>query len=534
MRLERTKNASKNISMGMLLKMYQMFAPFLMRTAMLYFMGKEYLGLNSLFYSILHILNLAELGIGNAMVFSMYRPVAEDDQEKICGLMSLYRTYYRIIGLVIAGVGLALTPVIPHLIKDVDKIPGELNVYVLYWLNLGATVLTYWLFAYKNSLLNAHHRTNVSSMITMITTTLQYAVQLVIMLWWKNYYVYLIVALATQALNNVVTAIVTTKLYPGYTPRGKLSKLETKGINQKIRDLFTGKIGSVIMNSADSVVISAFLGLSMVTIYQNYYFIMSAIIGFIESILQSVMAGLGNSYITETKEKNYKDLEKATFLFSWLIGVCCCCFLGMYQPFIELWTGKDMMLPFGVVICFVVYFFAYTMNRLLNVFKDAAGLWRVDRFRPLTKAIINLGLNLLLISWIGLYGVLLSTVFAIVVVGMPWLLHNLFTHCFEKQNLKKYVFQLVRYVVLTTVAVALVWLICLPIQGNLWLVLVLRAVVSVLVPNVLFFLLLHKTEQFRPSVQLVDRLTRNKLKLEKKLLREKRSGGTREVPNEKR
>ena len=505
--------------MGMLLKMYQMFAPFLMRTAMLYLMGKEYLGLNSLFYSILHILNLAELGIGNAMVFSMYKPIAEDDENKICALMSLYRAYYRIIGLVIAVVGLALTPAIPYLIKDVEQIPGELNLYVLYWLNLGATVLTYWLFAYKNSLLNAHHRTNVASIITMITTTVQYGIQLLIMLWWKNYYAHLIVALATQALNNVVTAVVTTKLYPQYKPRGKLSKPETKGINQKIRDLFTGKIGSVIMNSADSVIISAFLGLSMVTIYQNYYFIMSAVIGFLESILQSVMAGLGNSYITETKEKNYKNLENATFLFTWLIGVCSCCFLGMYQPFMELWTGKDMMLPFGVVICFVVYFFAYTMNRLLNVFKDAAGLWRIDRFRPLTKAVLNLGLNLLLVRWIGLYGVLLSTVFAIVVVGMPWLLHNLFTHCFEKRYLKKYILQLVRYVLLTVAAATLVWLICLPIGGNLWLVLVLRALVSAIVPNILFLLVLRKSEQFKPAVELVDRLTKKKLKLEKRLFR---------------
>ncbi len=517
MKIERTKNASKNISAGMLLRVYQMLAPFLMRTAMLHFMGVQYLGLNSLFYSILHILNLAELGIGSAMVFSMYKPIAEDDETTICALMALYRTYYRIIGLVIGVVGVTLTPLIPHLVEG--EIPSELNLYVLYWLNLGATVLSYWLFAYKNSLLNAHHRTSVASVVTMITTTVQYAIQLVIMIFWKNYYLHLVVALATQALNNIVTAIVTTKLYPQYKPRGNLAKEKTKEINRKIRDLFTGKAGAVIMNSADSVVISAFLGLTTLTIYQNYYFIMSAIIGFIESILQSVMAGLGNSHVTETKEKNYKDLEKATFLFAWLVGVCSCCFLGMYQPFMELWVGSEMTLSFGVVICFVIYFFVYTMNRLLNVFKDAAGLWKVDRFRPLTKAIVNLTLNLLLVKFFGLYGVLLSTVFAIVVIGMPWLLHNLFTYSFEKKYLKRYIWQLLRYVLLSLIAACLVWLICLPIQGNLWVALVLRAIVCVVVPNLLFFLTLHKAEQFRPSVQLVDRLTKQKLKLEKRLFR---------------
>ena len=294
MKIERTKNASKNISAGMLLRVYQMLAPFLMRTAMLHFMGVQYLGLNSLFYSILHILNLAELGIGSAMVFSMYKPIAEDDETTICALMALYRTYYRIIGLVIGAVGVALTPLIPHLVEG--EIPGELNLYVLYWLNLGATVLSYWLFAYKNSLLNAHHRTSVASVVTMITTTVQYAIQLVIMIFWKNYYLHLVVALATQAMNNIVTAIVTTKLYPQYKPRGKLAKEKTKEINRKIRDLFTGKAGAVIMNSADSVVISAFLGLTTLTIYQNYYFIMSAIIGFIESILLLLLGDVSALY----------------------------------------------------------------------------------------------------------------------------------------------------------------------------------------------------------------------------------------------
>ncbi len=517
MRIERTKNASKSITAGVFLKIYQMITPFLMRTAMIYYMGEQYLGLNSLFYSILHVLNLAELGVGNAMVFSMYKPIAEDDEQTICALMALYRKYYRIIGLVVGVVGIALSPAIPHLIEG--DIPGELNLYALYYLNLGATVLSYWLFAYKNCLLNAHQRNDVISIITMITTTAQYILQLIIILVWKNYYLYLIVALATQAMTNIITAVASNKRFPQYRPKGKLSREETGQINRKIRDLFTGKIGTVIIQNADSVVISAFMGLSVLTVFQNYYFIMTSIIGMLEIILQSVMAGVGNSLVIESREKNYRDLEKSSFLFLWLTGVCACCFLALYQPFMELWMGKERMVPFGVVICFVVYFFVYCYNRLLNVYKDAAGLWRVDRFRPLVKAIVNITLNLLLVKTCGLYGILLSTVFAIVVVGMPWLLHNLFTHCFEKQQLKHYIFLILRMVLLTVLSALLVWLICLPIGGNLLLSIVLRLVVCLLVPNVVYFIFLHKTQQFRPSVQMLDRLTKYKLKLERKLFR---------------
>ena len=129
-KIERTKNASRNISFGVILKIYQILVPFLMRTAMIYLMGVQYLGLNSLFTSVLQVLNLAELGVGSAMVYSMYKPIAEDDETTICALMKLYRTYYRVIGLVIAVVGCALTPFIPNLIKS--DVPAGLNIYLLY------------------------------------------------------------------------------------------------------------------------------------------------------------------------------------------------------------------------------------------------------------------------------------------------------------------------------------------------------------------------------------------------------------------
>ena len=171
MKIERTKNASRNILFGIILKIYQIAVPFLMRTAMIYFMGVQYLGLNSLFTSVLQVLNLAELGVGSAMVYSMYKPIAEDDTKKICALMKLYRLYYRVIGFVIGGVGLVLTPFVPKLISG--DVPSGLNIYILYLMNLAATVLSYWLFAYKNSLLQAHQRVDVVSKITLVTNTFQ-------------------------------------------------------------------------------------------------------------------------------------------------------------------------------------------------------------------------------------------------------------------------------------------------------------------------------------------------------------------------
>ena len=188
-RIDRTKNATRNIVFGSILKIYQIIVPFIMRTAMIYFMGVQYLGLNSLFTSILQVLNLAELGVGSAMIYSMYKPIAEDNNAAICALMKLYRTYYRVIGLIIAVAGCALTPFIPKLISG--DVPEEVNIYVLYLLNLGATVLSYWLYAYKNSILQAYQRMDVVSKVALVTSTIQYVFQLLVLWLFKNYYYYM-------------------------------------------------------------------------------------------------------------------------------------------------------------------------------------------------------------------------------------------------------------------------------------------------------------------------------------------------------
>lgn len=430
MRIERIKNAYRNMLYGIALQVYKLIVPFVMRTLMLYLLGVQYLGLNSLFTSILQVLNLAELGIGSAMVYSMYKPIVEDDNEKICALMQLYKIYYRVIGFVILGLGIILLPFIPKLISG--EIPEDINLYVLYFLNLVATVLTYWLFAYKNSILQAYQRNDVVSKVTLLSETIKYALQIFVLVVFRNYYLYVIAILITQILNNVLTAIAARKMYPMYQAKGTLNKSEREVINHRIRDLFTSKVGGVIVNSADTIVISVFLGLTVLAIYQNYYYLFTAVIALITIIYNSVGAGLGNSIIVDSSEKVFSDFKKFLLIISWIAGFGSTCFLCLYQPFMKLWVGADLLMDFSVVVCLVIYFFIYCINQLLNSYKDAAGMWHEDRYRPLVTAIVNLTLNLILVQFIGLYGIILSTVLSMLFVGMPWLVQNLFSVIFEK------------------------------------------------------------------------------------------------------
>lgn len=510
MKTERTKNATRNIIFGIILKIYQILVPFLMRTAMIYLMGVQYLGLTSLFTSILQVLNLAELGVGSAMIYSMYKPIVKDDNKTICALMKLYRTYYSVIGVVIAVIGCALTPFIPNLISG--DVPEGLNIYILYLLNLGATVLSYWLFAYKNSILQAHQRTDVVSKVSLVTITIQYALQLFVLWRFKNYYLYVIVMLATQALTNIMIAVMADKMYPQYKPIGQVDIKEKRAINGRIKDLFTSKIGSIIYDSADTIVISSFLGLTALAVYQNYFYILNAITSLIAVVFSACTAGIGNSIVVETKEKNYNDLNKLTFIICWGAGFCSVCLLCLYQPFMELWVGKNLMLSFSAVICFVVYFFVRQINSLLNMYKDASGMWHEDRFRPLTAALTNLILNLILVQLIGIYGILLSTVAAIVGVGMPWLLHNLFTVLFERAHLFDYLKKLLYYCVVIFVSCIITYFICEKISFGLVITILGRGIVCLIIPNLIYLMAYKSRKEFKDSLVLINKMTKGKFK----------------------
>lgn len=504
MKMDRTLNATRNITTGVILKVYQLVTPFIIRTIMIYLLGMEYVGLNSLFTSILSVLNLAELGVGSAIVYSMYKPIANDNTETICALMKLYKTYYRVIGFVVLVVGLIIFPFIPNLIEG--DVPEDINIYILYLLNLAVTVTSYWLFAYKNSLLTAYQRTDVINNITIAVNTAQYLLQALVLLLARNYYAYLIIALLSQVVLNVVTACFATKMYPGYAAEGKLEKGQIKIINRRIKDLCTSKLGGIIVNSADTIVISIFFGLSVLGVYNNYYYIMNSVFGFVAIIFTACTAGIGNSLIVDTEEKNLRDLNKLTFLIAWIGAICCCCFLCLYQPFMFLWAGEQYLLSFACVICFVFYFYIRIINQVLIVYKDAAGMWHEDRFRPLITALANLIMNLIMVQFIGLYGILLSTVLSTLIIGMPWVIHNIFRVVF-KSGMRSYVWLLLKLTFLTAVVSVATYLVCLVINVDSNVVaIVVRLAICCVIPNIIFCLVFGKTQVFKESIMLIDKI----------------------------
>lgn len=491
--MSRTKNVSRNVFFGEIAKLYNLIIPFIIRTVLIYTLGMEYVGLSGLFSSILSVLNLAELGVGSAMVFSMYKPIATGDKNKVCALVRLYKIYYRIIGLVILILGLLLLPFLSNLVTG--DLPDGINMYVLYLMNLLSTVFSYWLFAYKSCLLTAHQRTDISHKITLFLNTIQYFLQIIVLIIFKDYYIYMTLIMIFGLVGNIVRAFIVDKLYPQYKPKGHLQKHEIKTINERVRDLFTSKIGMVIYNSVDTLVISSFLGLTSLAIFQNYFYIVSSVSSFIAIFFSSSMASIGNSIALESAEKNFRDLNVFLFIISWISGFCVCCFACLYQPFMKIWVGTENMLNFIFVICLCIYFFLNQISSLLNLYKDAAGIWHEDRFRPLITALVNLLLNIIMVQYIGLYGILLSTVISTLFIGIPWLLHNIF-HILFHQHFKQFVKKIIYYVLITMFVTLCCVIICSFINCGLYFTFILRLIFCMIFPNLFYYVFYRNMKEW--------------------------------------
>lgn len=434
-KLSRTKNAVRNIYSGLFNKIFTILFPFLIRTILIKKIGIEYAGLNSLFSSILQVLNLTELGFASAVVYSMYKPIAENDKETICALLNFYKRVYFIIGLAILAIGTTIMPFLKQLIKG--SVPQDINIYILYSIYLLNTSLSYLLFGYKNSLLNAHQRRDVISNILTITQGLMNICQIVILLTIKSYYLYVIMMPIFTILNNILVGIITKRMFPEYSCRGKLDISIQKDIRKKVAGLMISKLAMTSRNSFDSIFISAFLGLAMTTIYSNYLLIISTITGILNIIMNSLQAGIGNTLQTETKETNYENLKKFNLLYTLFVGWCTTCMLCMYQPFMELWLGKDFLLPFGAVVLLCLYFYILKAGDINSLYYNASGMWWHGKYRATTEALLNLLGNFILVKYIGIYGIVISTV-TTAIIGHFWNGQFLFKLYYKNNKMIRY------------------------------------------------------------------------------------------------
>ena len=240
---------------------------------------------------------------------------------------------------------------------------------------------------------------------------------------------------------------------------------------------------------------------------------MNSIIGFITIIYDSITAGIGNSIVVDEKEKIYNDFKTVTFLNNWIVTFCSICLLCLYQPFMEIWVGKDLMFGMDIVILLVIYFFVYQERRIILTYKDAAGIWWEDRFRPYAMMVINLVCNIILVQFIGLYGVILSTIFSMI-IGCPWETFTVFRYVFNR-SMKSYFVEMGIYCIVDLVICIICFLFCELVGIGGILGLILRLLICTVVQNMSFVLIFYRTTEFAAAMKKAKGFFRKKVKKKK-------------------
>ena len=459
-------------------------------------LGKEYLGVSGLFTNVLSLLSLANLGFDTAIIYSLYKPLAEGDIVAVKGYMSVYKRVYRAVGVAVFVLGCILMPFLPHLINGTVTIPE--NIYIIYFLFLLQSASSYF-FSYKQSLLTASQQSRINSLYHSIFMVLRNLSEMIVLFFFHAYIPTLLCIIIFQLAENVWIAKVTDKKFPFLTDSsvGKISSEQKNALKENVRSLFLYKISGTIISSTDNILISKFQGLASVGLYSNYVYIVDVIRTFLSYIFYSMTASIGNYNATESKEANEKMYYNIFFASFWLYGFTGICLGVLLNPFISLWIGEDYLLPNWTVFIIVVNYYTAGVQYASTTYREVTGLFKVGKYRPLIAAAINVAVSILLAYPLGISGILLGTIISRLCVYFwydPYIIHK----TMFVRNLKYYFAIYLLYGLTTLGAGLLCFVISNSIQEeNGVLSFAISTGLCLLLPNAIFFLLFKKRNEFQ-------------------------------------
>lgn len=490
----RTRNSIINSTASITTQVITVLMDFVVKTIFIGVLGSTYLGINGLFSNIITLLSLADLGIGIAIPYSLYKPLANKNTEKIKSLMKYYAKIYNIIGLVVLGIGLSITPFLPHIIKNMpDNIP---HIYLIYMMFVTHSALSY-LFVYKRFLIDSDQKGYIVSRITLICNILLNVVRVTILLITKNFVLYLACSILFVIIQNVWYSKKADKLYPYLKDKDvkDLDKKDLTDINKNIKSLFIYKIGNVIANGTDNIIISKFIGLITVGLYSNYLLIINSINNVVSQIFNAITSSIGNLVATNN-EKSRNVYEKLNFFNFYIYSLCAVCLFILLNPFIYLWIGHEYLLSAIVSALLALNFYTGGMGSVTNSFRTAYGLFYIAKFRPIIMVILNIIISVILVGPFGVAGVVAGTVISRMLTT-AWLDPYIVYKYGFKESPKNYYFKYIYYLLIFAASSALIKLITDYIVVNSIISWIIVAIITVLIYHVIILLIFYKTEEFQ-------------------------------------
>lgn len=510
MKSERKKSSFKNMITAVSSNVLTIIVGLVAQAVFIKILGSEYLGLNGLFSNVISMLGIVELGMGSAIIYNMYKPIAENDHEKIKSLMQFYKKSYRIITLIISIIGIMIIPFIKYIV-DIESVTVGINVYLVYILFLLETICSY-ILSYKRSMLYADQKEYITNIIHMGYTILVNTMQLTFLYFTHDYYLYLIIKVMMRLVENIVISSYVNRRY-SYLLDNNVTKLDSKtekDIFQKIRALFFHKIGTFIVSGTDNIIISKYLGLVTVGLYSNYYMIINAVQTVINHIIQATRASVGNLLVTESKTKQFDIFNKIRFVNFWISCFSSICIFVIMDSFITIWIGYKFVLPTKVLLVLVINFFIVSSRSTYGAFKEAAGIFYEDRFVPIIESLLNIVLSIIFVKKFGLMGVFMGTIASGLVLwcySYPKYVYNKLFGRKISDYIKETIYYFIIFILIAGFTYSLAILISF---DNVYLQFISNVLIALIVPNVIMLLLFSKDENFKYFINMLKGLKKRK------------------------
>lgn len=492
--MQRVEQSLKNTVVSVGIQLGTILLNFISRTVLIKTMGEQYLGINGLFTNILSMLSLVEMGVGSALIYLMYKPMADKDEKRLHLLMGAYAKIYTTIGLIILGIGVSLTPFIDFFMKESPDIQHLRVIYVLYILNMAVT----YFFSYRASIINVAQKNYIVNWIKFKFTVVQYIFQIAILIISKNYILYYLCAVIFTVFANWTVYIRAGKMFPFIKGRTKLglAQNEKKEIKKNISAMFFHKMGTFLVFGTDNLIISKFVGIIEVGLYSNYTMLTNALTTAINLVFTSITASVGNLVNQEEGQKSYSVFKKIFFANSWIVGFCSVCLYVLFNPFIHLWLGKGYTFDNAIVAVIVLNFYLTHIRLPANVFKETAGLFWNDRYKSVIESIVNIVFSLYLVGRLGILGVFIGTVISTLTVCFWVEPYILYKHHFKK-SLLEYFKMFIQYSVVCLASIIFICTISNTFRFGAIGDFVFKMILCVITPNILFVLLFHKKDEFQ-------------------------------------
>ena len=504
----RTKNSLRNSGYALIVQGITVVLNFAIRTVFIKTLSVAYLGLNGLFTNILNVLSFAELGFGTAIVYEMYKPIAENDEKKISAYMNFFKLVYRVVGVLILVIGFLLIPNLDYFISDSTEIPVDAPslaiIYVLYLVNSAVS----YFFNYKRSLVIATQNGYVDSRNQLGFNFLKCGIQFFILIVFKSYLGYLAIQIACTLLGNVAISIKADKLFPYLKvyKNEKLDKEDKLSLAKNVVAMSFHKLGSVVVSGVDNILISKFAGIIAMGCYSNYTLLTATIKTVFAQIMTPVTASVGNFVAEKSNEESYHFFHKLFFVNAYGAIFCSSCLMTLSNPFIELFWGEQYLFSNSLVLLLLFNFYIDRMRQASQIYIDTNGLFWPIKWKSFVEAIINLvaSLSLSIVFDLGIQGIIIGTLISNFTTNFWWEPYAVYKYSF-KRSLVDYFIRYAQYTVALIISVLISMSVVEAMPSGIFMFAI-KCAIAAVIPNLVMITMFRKKTEFRYLQEILKKV----------------------------